>query len=55
MRELEKKNIQTRIIYPYPIHQMKAYKKIFTNKRYLNAEIKSKGIFSLPLVPRIRS
>ena len=54
MKELEKKNIQTRIIYPYPIHQMKAYKQIFTNKKFLNTEMKSKGIFSLPLYPELK-
>ena len=54
MRELKKKNIQTRIIYPYPIHQMKAYKQIFNNKKFLNTEMKSKGIFSLPLYPELK-
>jgi aminotransferase EvaB len=53
IRELEKKNIQTRIIYPYPIHNMKAYKNEFMNKRFINAEIKSKGIFCLPLYPEL--
>ena len=54
IKELEKKNIQTRIIYPYPIHNMKAYKNEFMNKRFINAEIKSKGIFCLPLYPELQ-
>ena len=53
VRELIKKKIQTRIIYPYPIHKMKAYKKDFKNMKFLNTEIKSKGIFSLPLYPEL--
>ena len=32
---------------------MKAYKQIFTNKKFLNTEMKSKGIFSLPLYPEL--
>ncbi len=54
MKKLLKKGIQTRIIYPYPIHQMKAYKKYFKNKRYKISEIKSKGIFCLPLYPELK-
>ena len=53
IKELFKKNIQTRIIYPYPIHQMNGYKKYFQKKRFKNSEIKSKGIFSLPLYPEL--
>ena len=53
MKELLKKKIQTRIIYPYPIHKMKAYKKNFKNKKFLKTEIKAKGIFSLPLYPEL--
>ena len=54
-KELLKKKIQTRSIYPYPIHKMKAYEKIINNKNYLkNSEIKSKGIFSLPLYPELK-
>ncbi len=48
-------NIQTRTIYPYPIHQMKAYSKIIKNKKNLkNSEVKSKGIFCLPLYPELK-
>lgn len=50
---LNKKNIKTRIVYPYPIHKMKAYKKNFLFKNLKNSEIKSKGIFSLPLYPEM--
>ncbi len=59
-REIIKKllnlNIQTRKIYPYPIHKMKAYSKIIKNKKYLkNSEAKSKGIFCLPLYPELKN
>lgn len=48
--------IQTRSVYPYPIHQMKAYRKLIKNKKRLkNSEKKSKGIFSLPLYPELSS
>ena len=53
MKELLKKKIQTRIIYPDPIHKMKAYKKDFKNKKFFKTEIKAKGIFSLPLYPEL--
>tara|TARA_B100000902_G_scaffold358224_1_gene373169 strand:- start:908 stop:2032 length:1125 start_codon:yes stop_codon:yes gene_type:complete len=54
IKRLHQKGIQTRIIYPYPIHLMKAYKKYFKNKRFEISEIKSKGIFSLPLYPELK-
>lgn len=50
---LIKKNIQTRIIYPYPIHLMKAYKKYAQNKKLINVEKKTKNIFCLPLYPEL--
>jgi len=50
---LIKKNIQTRIIYPYPIHLMKAYKKYVQNKKLINVEKKLKNIFCLPLYPEL--
>ncbi len=54
-KKLIKLNIQTRSIYPYPIHKMKAYAKIVKNKNELkNAEKKSKGIFCLPLYPELK-
>jgi aminotransferase EvaB len=47
------RGIETRIIYPYPIHKMKAYKNFFKGKKFINSEIKSKKIFSLPLYPEL--
>ncbi len=53
-RKLEKIKIQTRKIYPFPIHKMKAYSKLIRNKKDLrNSEKKSKGIFSIPLYPEL--
>ena len=47
--------IQTRTIYPYPIHKMKAYKNLIKNKKLLkNSENKAKRIFSLPLYPELK-
>ncbi len=54
IHRLKKRGIQTRIIYPYPIHQMKAYKNFFYKKKYKISETKSKGIFSLPLYPELK-
>ena len=54
IKQLSKKKIQTRIIYPYPINSMKGYKKYFKNKKFKISEIKSKGIFSLPLYPELK-
>ena len=54
MLNLLKKRIQTRIIYPYPIHLMNGYKNYFKNQRFELSELKSKGIFSLPLYPELR-
>jgi dTDP-3-amino-2,3,6-trideoxy-4-keto-D-glucose/dTDP-3-amino-3,4,6-trideoxy-alpha-D-glucose/dTDP-2,6-dideoxy-D-kanosamine transaminase len=53
IRKLLKNKIQTRIIYPFPIHKMKAYSNIFKKDKHKIAEIKSKGIFSLPLYPEL--
>ena len=50
---LSSRGIETRIIYPYPIHKMKAYKNFFKDKKFINSEIKSKKIFSLPLYPEL--
>ena len=54
MKKLLKEKIETRIIYPYPIHKMKGYANFFKNEKYVVSEIKSKGIFSLPLYPELR-
>jgi len=53
VRELLKEKIQTRIIYPFPIHKMKGYSKLFKNDKHKISENKSKGIFSLPLYPEL--
>lgn len=48
--------IQSRSIYAYPIHEMKAYKKIIKNKKNLQISLKkSREIFSLPLYPEIKN
>ena len=52
---LSNRGIETRIIYPYPIHKMKAYKNFFKDKKFINSEIKSKKIFSLPLYPELET
>jgi len=51
---LDKKKIKTRIIYPYAIQNMKAYRYLFLNKDLKNSEIKSRGIFCLPLYPEMK-
>jgi dTDP-3-amino-2,3,6-trideoxy-4-keto-D-glucose/dTDP-3-amino-3,4,6-trideoxy-alpha-D-glucose/dTDP-2,6-dideoxy-D-kanosamine transaminase len=54
IKELKNQLIETKIIYPYPIHKMNAYKKFFKNNiRLKNSEIKSKGIFCLPIYPEL--
>jgi dTDP-3-amino-2,3,6-trideoxy-4-keto-D-glucose/dTDP-3-amino-3,4,6-trideoxy-alpha-D-glucose/dTDP-2,6-dideoxy-D-kanosamine transaminase len=55
IKKLKDDSIETKIIYPYPIHKMKAYKKNFrNNKRLKNSEISSKGIFCLPIYPELK-
>ena len=54
MKKLLKENIETRVIYPYPIHKMKGYATFFKNEKYIVSEIQSKGIFSLPLYPELK-
>ena len=56
IRKLKEKNIQIKIYYPFPIHEMKAYKYMTTKKNlYLPITKKmSKGIFSLPLYPKLK-
>lgn len=53
IKKLLKQKIQTRIIYPYPIHKMKGYSFLFKKEKYKISETKSKGIFSLPLYPEL--
>ena len=53
--QLKKNGIQTRVIYPYPINKMNAFREYkFNNKDYVNSEKLSKNIFSLPLYPEIK-
>lgn len=55
MKMLNKKKIGTRIIYPFPINKMNAYKIFKFNNNELKNTIKySKEIFSLPLYPEIK-
>ena len=54
--QLKKEGVETRKIYPFPIHTMKAYRKIINNKKKLRmSEIKSKSIFCLPLYPELKN
>ena len=56
IRHLKNRKIETRVIYPHPIHKMKAYKKIKHNRmKLINSEIKSKGIICLPLYPELQN
>lgn len=52
---LSKLGVQTRIIYPYPINEMTAYKNFFKKKVFNISSYKSKGIFSLPLYPELKT
>ena len=53
---LEKKNIGTRVIYPYPINIMKAYNNFrFKHNDYVNSKKFSRTIFCLPLYPELKS
>ena len=55
IKELKKSSIETKIIYPYPIHTMRPYKNLFKNKKSLKvSEIKAKGIFCLPIYPELK-
>ena len=56
LEKLRKQKINLNIYYPYPIHQMKGYKKNFNlyKEKLPVTEKMSKGIFSLPLYPEIK-
>tara|TARA_Y100000590_G_scaffold315081_1_gene356295 strand:+ start:3980 stop:5119 length:1140 start_codon:yes stop_codon:yes gene_type:complete len=56
IKKLKEKNIQIKIYYPYPIHKMKAYSHL-NKKNDVTLPITekiSKGIFSLPLYPKLK-
>jgi len=56
IKKLKEKNVQIKIYYPFPIHEMKAYS-YMTKKKNLHLPITkkmSKGIFSLPLYPKLK-
>jgi len=56
IKELKKKQIETKVIYPYPIHKMKGFKKYkFNNKKLKNSDFLSKNILCLPLFPELKS
>ena len=57
IKKLKKHNIQVNINYPFPIHKMKAYKNmVYKNRDSLPiTEKMSKGIFSLPLYPKLKT
>ena len=57
IKKLKKYNIQININYPFPIHKMKAYKNMVYKKRdsLPITEKMSKGIFSLPLYPKLKN
>ena len=56
IKKLKKKNIKIKIYYPYPIHRMKAYSNMTTKKKLdlPITEKMAKGIFSLPLYPKLK-
>ena len=56
IKKLKQKNIQIKIYYPFPIHKMKGYKKMVKGKNLQLpiTEKMSKGIFSLPLYPKLK-
>ena len=56
IKKLKEKNVQIKIYYPFPIHKMKAYRDM-AKKKNLHLPITekmSKGIFSLPLYPKLK-
>jgi|TARA_B110000438_G_scaffold298908_1_gene348018 aminotransferase EvaB len=57
INELRKNKIEVKIYYPYPIHKMNGYKD-FCKKNNTNlpvTEKMSKGIFSLPIFPNLKT
>ena len=53
INKLIQQKIQTRIIYPFPIHKMKIMQYYLKKDKHSVSEITSKGIFSLPLYPEL--
>ena len=55
MEYLKKNNIFCNISYPFPIHSMRGYRKMFKNVKDLKVTDKmSKEIFSLPMYPELK-
>jgi len=52
IKKLNNSRIYTRVIYPYPIKNMKPYQSM-KSKKLINTNKISKGIFSLPLYPEL--
>lgn len=52
-KKLEKKEIPSIVYYPLPLHQQKAYKFLNTKKHYINSELVSKSVLSLPIYPEL--
>ena len=48
---LKRSQIQFGFHYPYAIHQLKVFKKLFKKKRFKNAEILAKYGISIPINP----
>ncbi len=48
---LKKNKIQFGFHYPYAIHQLNVFKKVFKNKKFKNAETLAKESISLPIDP----
>jgi len=57
IKKLNHKKISSKIYYPHPIHKMKAYKQHNNSRlnRLPNTEKMTKGIFCLPLYPKMNT
>ena len=55
IRKLREHKIYVNINYPFPIHKMKGYSKIVLNKHLPISEKFAKGIFSLPMYPKLKT
>ena len=55
VKKLKELSIETKIIYPYPIHKMNAFKKIFkNNKRLKNQKSNRKVFFVCPFILNLK-